>query len=169
MREFYRRKPNTICFVCKKAIYKRPTQIEANKDRVFCSLVCYGLCSRINKPCKVCGKLIRAGLNKKTCSKSCANKSREGIRYKIGSPKDKARLFRGLKLELLKERGKICGRCSYTKYEILQVHHKDRNKKNNKLENLELICPNCHYEEHFLEKSWLKSNIEKGNKKDILD
>ncbi|MBI2551090.1 HNH endonuclease [Candidatus Uhrbacteria bacterium] len=35
------------------------------------------------------------------------------------------------------------------------MHHKDRNREHNQLENLELICPNCHYEEHFLEGSWL--------------
>jgi len=27
---------------------------------------------------------------------------------------------------------------------------------------LELICPNCHFEEHYLEKSWLKDIIKKG-------
>jgi hypothetical protein len=66
-------------------------------------------------------------------------------------------------LRLLEERGNSCARCAYNKYEILQVHHKDRDRNNNKLDNLELICPNCHYEEHLLEKSWLKKtekNIE---------
>jgi hypothetical protein len=54
------------------------------------------------------------------------------------------------------ERGKHCERCDYGKYEILQIHHKDRNRSNNDMSNLELICPDCHYEEHFLEKSWLR-------------
>ncbi len=62
-----------------------------------------------------------------------------------------------------------CGRCTYSKYEILQVHHKDRNRNNNNLANLELICPNCHYEEHYFKKSWLKDKVEKLAKKDILD
>ena len=161
MGEKYRRNSNTSCFVCKKQIYRRPSQIEATKGRIFCSLVCCGIANRKEKPCLVCGKLILAGLNKKTCSRSCANKSREGIKYKIGRPKDKAMLFRALKLRLLEERGESCGRCTYNKYEILQVHHKDRNRNNDKFENLELICPNCHYEEHFFGKSWLKNNIEK--------
>ena len=39
--------------------------------------------------------------------------------------------------------------------------HKERNRENNNLNNLELICPNCHYEEHLLEKSWLKEIVEK--------
>ena len=99
--------------------------------------------------------MILAGLNKKTCSRSCANKHREGIKYKIGSPRDKVKSQRAIKLRLLKERGEKCERCIYDKYEILQIHHKDRNRKNNNLENLQLICPNCHFEEHFLGKSWL--------------
>ncbi|MEK7572416.1 MAG: hypothetical protein AAB493_00975 [Patescibacteria group bacterium] len=130
---------------------------------------CCGIFNRKERPCVVCGKLILAGLNKKTCSRSCSNKHRTGIRYKTGRPKDKVKLFRVLKVKLLEERGKKCEHCNYRKYEILQVHHKDRDRNNNKLNNLELICPNCHYEEHFLKNSWLKNNIEKEEEKAILD
>lgn len=161
MAEGYKRNPNTKCIVCETPIYKRPIQIEKNKGRVFCSMNCYGFSSRREIPCAVCGKLILAGLNKKTCSRSCANIQRTGIKYKIGRPRDKAVTFRILKLRLMKERGKSCEHCNYNKYEILQVHHKNRNKMDNRIDNLEIICPNCHYEEHFLEKSWLKNNIEK--------
>lgn len=119
-------------------------------------MVCYGIARRKEKPCVICGKLILSKFNKKTCSRTCSNKHRLGIKYKIGRPKDKAKSQRLLKLRLIKERGKKCERCDYKKLEILQVHHKDRNRNNNDLENLALICPNCHYEEHFLEKSWLK-------------
>jgi len=95
------------------------------------------------------------GLNKKTCSRVCANIHREGIKYKMGKPHDKVSNYKILKIRLIKSRGNVCQKCGYSKYEILQVHHKDRNPLNNELENLELICPNCHFEEHFLEKSWL--------------
>ncbi len=50
-----------------------------------------------------------------------------------------------------------CERCGYKKFEILQIHHRDRDREHNALKNLELICPNCHYEEHYLQKSWLKN------------
>jgi len=80
----------------------------------------------------------------------------------MGRPsKSKVRSQQLLKIRLLKERGKKCERCNYNKYEILQIHHKNRDRNNNELSNLELICPNCHYEEHFLKNSWLKNNIEK--------
>lgn len=109
-------------------------------------------------PCSVCKKPILAGLNKKTCSRSCANTHRLGIKYKLGRPrKDKVASERALKIRLLENRGIVCERCGYNKKEILHVHHKDRNRNNNDLENLELICPNCHYEEHYLGKSWLKN------------
>jgi len=38
-----------------------------------------------------------------------------------------------------------CEMCGYKEHlEILQVHHIDGNRKNNKLENLMILCPNCH-------------------------
>jgi hypothetical protein len=153
----YTRNPNTKCIICGKHVYKRPAEIERNKGRVFCSRSCYGISCRKEKPCVICSTPILAGAHKKTCSRVCANKHRTGIKYKIKRPKDKVKHYQSLKISLLKKRGKVCERCSYNKYEILQVHHKDKNKSNNKLDNLELICPNCHSEEHYLEKSWLKN------------
>ena len=166
MVELYKRNPNTSCIICKKAIYRRPAEIKSGQ--VFCSINCYGISQRKEIPCVVCGKLILSGLNKKTCNRSCANINRAGIKYKIGSPRDKVKSQQALKIRLLKERGVICERCGYSKLEILQVHHKDKNRLNNNLNNLELICPNCHYEEHFLEKSWLK-NFEKEKETNILN
>ncbi len=153
----YIRNPNTKCLICGEPVYKRPIEIKRNNGRVFCSVVCYGISCRKEKPCVVCGKLIQAHFNRKTCSRTCANIYRIGIRYKMGRPRDKVKSQRFLKLRLLKLRGSVCEKCGYDKFEILQVHHKDRNHENNDLNNLELICPNCHYEEHFLEKSWLKN------------
>ena len=164
MPELYKRKPNTKCTICKKPVYRRPLEIKANKGRIFCSSRCYGISSRKEIPCLKCGKLILAGFNKKTCSRICANKLRIGIKYKLGRPKDKAVTFRIIKLRIIEERCKKCARCEYNRQEILQIHHKDRNRNNNNLGNLELICPNCHYEEHFLEKSWMGRSLRKNQK-----
>ena len=150
MVERYKRKPNTKCFVCDKSIYRRPFEIEKTKGKVFCSLSCHGISSRKEVRCKVCDKVILSRLNKETCSRGCANKSREGIKYKINQPKNKALISKGIKMKLLKDRGEKCERCSYNKEEILQIHHKNRNRDDNSLKNLELLCPNCHYEEHYL-------------------
>ena len=152
--ELYKRKPNIVCATCKNPIYRRPSQIKANNKRVFCSSLCYGISNRKENPCLVCGKPILASMNKKTCSRVCSNKHRINIKYKLeGFKKDKVKYQQGLKLRLFEIRGKKCERCGYSKYEILQIHHKNRDRSNNDLKNLELICPNCHYEEHLLKKS----------------
>ena len=156
MPEQYKRHPNTSCSICKKPIYKRPGLIKENNGKIFCSTTCYGISCRKEKPCAMCGKLILAGLNKKTCSRSCANTYRIGIKYKLGRPKDRANSLRALKMRLLEIRGKKCERCNYDMFEILQVHHRDRDRGNNDLKNLEVVCPNCHYKEHYFEKSWLR-------------
>lgn len=152
----YIRHPNTVCVVCNKPIYKRKVDIERNHGHVYCSVTCYGIACRKEKPCIVCGAPILASANKKTCSRKCANIHRTGIKYKLNRPRDKVKSYKHLKIRLLKLRGQSCERCGYNKFEILQVHHKDKNRNNNNLNNLELICPNCHYEEHFLDNSWLK-------------
>lgn len=153
----YPRNPNTNCIVCNNPIYRRPSEITKSNGHVFCGLLCYGKFNRKEKPCIVCGTLMMTSLNKKTCSRACANKNRAGIQYKINRPHDKVVDQRLLKLRLIKCRGAVCEICCYNKMEILQVHHQDRNHKNNDLKNLKLICPNCHFEEHYLEKSWLKN------------
>ena len=156
MIEQYKRKPNTICVICQTPLYRRPMELKATQGRAYCSSNCYGLACRKEIPCVICGKLILTGLNKKTCSRSCANKNRAGIKYAGRRSKDKVKHQQALKLRLLRLRGQACERCGYDILEILQIHHKNRNRKNNNLSNLELICPNCHAKEHFLEKSWLK-------------
>lgn len=151
MPERYQRRPNTKCTQCGKPVYRRPSVLEVSRGRAFCSQRCYGVACRKEHPCIICGEPILASANKKTCSRSCANKGRAGIAYKIGSPKDQARDQRAVKMRLLALRGAKCERCGYSRYEILQVHHNDR-------ENLTLLCPNCHAEEHYLERRWLRRN-----------
>jgi hypothetical protein len=63
-------------------------------------------------------------------------------------PENAASKYRATALSVKEQK---CERCGYNKCsEILVVHHKDRNRKNGTKENLELLCPNCHEEEHLL-------------------
>jgi hypothetical protein len=51
----------------------------------------------------------------------------------------------------LKHYGRKCEICGYDKFvEVLQVHHIDRNKNNHDIENLTVLCANCHKEVHVL-------------------
>jgi hypothetical protein len=56
--------------------------------------------------------------------------------------------IRSLKKHLIKLKGNICEIChnkSWLDNPIkLEIHHKDNNRTNNQLNNLQLLCPNCH-------------------------
>ena len=41
-----------------------------------------------------------------------------------------------------------CEECNFDNPLALEVHHKDRNRKNNNLDNLQLLCCNCHTIKH---------------------
>ncbi len=41
-----------------------------------------------------------------------------------------------------------CSDCGLKEKRVLLVHHKDKNRKNNKIENLRWLCRNCHYLAH---------------------
>lgn len=146
----FQRNPNTQCIVCTKRIYRRPGILEQSNGRAYCSSICYGQASRRETPCIVCGSPILASANKKTCSRSCANKNRAGIKYTGRRLKDNVVSIRRLKIRLMDARSALCERCSFSMYQVLVVHHIDRNRNNNNLENLELLCPNCHAKEHYL-------------------
>lgn len=64
-------------------------------------------------------------------------------------------------------RGHKCEKCQREIWEEqpipLEVHHKDGDHLNNELENLELLCPNC----HALTENWRGKNI--NSKKDIIN
>lgn len=141
------RKPNSSCFVCGKRIYRRPTQLKSGK--VYCSSVCHGIDQRVTKQCPVCGKTYWGA--KRTCSRTCANKGRMGIRY-LGENK-RNNYVQGwlLKEKLAAQRGGVCETCGHDNYNILQVHHRVPKAEGgtDALSNLMLLCPNCHREIHF--------------------
>lgn len=44
--------------------------------------------------------------------------------------------------------GKKCNCCGNDDFLVLEVHHKDRNRENNIVDNLEVLCANCHTRKH---------------------
>tara|TARA_B100000745_G_scaffold300439_1_gene254406 strand:- start:4211 stop:4561 length:351 start_codon:yes stop_codon:yes gene_type:complete len=108
-----------------------------------------GLGQQKKKECKIC-KGVYVG-QKKTCSRTCANKSRTGISYTKEGKFNKAYQGSLLKERLAQKRGGVCERCNMSNYAILQVHHKKERHRGGTdvLSNLELLCPNCHATHHF--------------------
>jgi 5-methylcytosine-specific restriction endonuclease McrA len=141
--------------------------VHIKTGNVYCSLKCTGLGQRKSKVCKVCKKEYSG--NKRTCSRSCANKARSGITYNRENKFNKAHCGSRLKEKVAQKRGGICERCGHDNYAILQVHHKKERHRGgtDHLENLELLCPNCHAAHHFGISLWTKKKDAKvqGTKK----
>jgi hypothetical protein len=57
-----------------------------------------------------------------------------------------------IRTKLIQERGRKCEDCSLEKWRDknipLQMHHEDKNPRNNSGDNLFLLCPNCHMQRH---------------------
>ena len=109
---------------------------------------------------------------KKFCNNTC-QKEYEYKKYIDEWKKDKKDGMRGeyqislyIKTYLFKKYDNKCARCgwgernSYTTKIPLEIEHIDGNYKNNKEENLILLCPNC----HSLTSTYKGANINYGRK-----
>lgn len=119
------------------------------KRQTHCSIVCRSesLKIRINKICPICNvgfDVKRSWDRIKYCSTTCYHKA---MRTKHASP-DAILIKRRMRQQgLIKE----CNRCGYNEHiEILVTHHIDRDRQNNCLNNIEILCPNCHAIEHHV-------------------
>lgn len=106
----------------------------------------------INKVCPVCSKefITYEKENSTTCGYSCANtyfrsgKNNPNYTGSIGN-RISARKYREVAYSTY---GKKCNRCAYDNPLALEVHHIDRDRTNNSISNLEVLCCNCHALEH---------------------
>jgi len=105
---------------------------------------CYTCNKRFNKrPTEI--KKSKSG--KHFCNHSCAAKENNKLRrgelhpnYKIGKHSYRERKLRNSNL--------VCEICNESHPCTLEVHHIDGDRSNNKLDNLELLCANCHLKKH---------------------
>lgn len=85
-------------------------------------------------------KTINSARPQYTCSKGCANtyfrtgKHNPLWKSGIGSYRVSAINYYGSK----------CMICGINNIAVLQVHHKDKNRYNNEVSNLQILCANCH-------------------------
>lgn len=137
----------------------------------YCSIKCSSLYTNKNKikkehnyKCHVCDTSFyrsKSKANSKSGYRFCSRKCKEyaqslnGLNLKAIQPTHfgKAKIidYRFIAFSLLDNK---CNKCNYDKcIGILHVHHKDRNRENNDISNLEILCPTCHEEEHYLSKT----------------
>jgi hypothetical protein len=133
------------CKICQKEF----SVIRTRKDIArYCSRRCYykamHLKGSVQVKCRHCEKQFLAAPSQKRiyCSRRCINKSKAGI-WKA--------TYNTVRRRMIKS-GQVlhCERCGFSEFpDILGIHHKDRNRHNNALSNLEVLCPNCHSIEHM--------------------
>lgn len=128
-------------------------------SRNYCSKLCHSDSMKIGKTynCSVCNITVYrtpSEINKnKTGQVFCSKKCQAIEQNSFGKA---AYNFKGLdvkdyRVKALRYLPHKCNRCNYDKiFEILQVHHIDSDRNNNDLSNLEILCPNCHCEEHYV-------------------
>lgn len=146
--------PNVTCKKCGKQFYAKPNWIKIGWGK-YCSRNCVFKSQMKGKwtNCFICKKsvykspkaLTRSKSGNFFCSKSCQTIWRNSVfvgenhaNWKTGENSYKEILLRSNIVQ-------VCKRCRVKDARILAVHHLDRNRHNNKVENLMWLCHNCHF------------------------
>lgn len=144
------------CTYCKKPYKKQKAHAEGAKQEFYCSTKCYNLHnSKIKLNCSHCNIEFyrnKCEINKRTKNKNINFCSREckdaAVHYMneirpahYGTSED----YRIKALRLLPN---LCNNCGFNNFLALEVHHKDHNRSNNNINNLEILCANCHTIKH---------------------
>ena len=123
-----------------------------------CGCIC-GTTGKIKeKYCLNCGKVLHKG-QYKYCSNACqqeykrkeyiekvANGEESGLKKSGNTTK----ISDSIRTYLFKKYNNKCQKCGWGEINPttgkcpLEIHHKDGNRNHNDLNNLELLCPNCH-------------------------
>jgi len=122
-----------------------------------------------SRTCLNCGSLNRK--NTTYCSPECGREYRYGLsvgkwlRGEITGSQGSGKFHKWVKQWLMEQHDNKCETCGwgnkneFTNTVPLEVHHLDGDSKNNRPENLQLLCPNC----HSLTKSHCGANTRKAN------
>lgn len=150
---------NTTQNKCKECSASIPYDKRLNK---FCNRKCSAI--YINKKifektkhnfCLLCNKELpfkREWQNRKFCSHECRMQYKRNTTFeritKLGYIPKNIDLSRTGKLYLISVRGHKCEKCGLSEWLgkpiSISTHHKNGKSKDNRLTNLELLCPNCH-------------------------
>jgi DNA-directed RNA polymerase subunit RPC12/RpoP len=145
------RKPNTECFVCKKQVYRRPSQLE-RFNTVACSRECLTKIQRTRGEivCEYCGVKFfpkHSGKNTKTCSRSCSNRNRKGVVYNKKSQNNSKRRL-AILTRAFGFSSCMIDDCVYNKTYDIHRLVKGKNGGVYEVGNMFAICPNHHAEVH---------------------
>jgi len=158
------------CDNCEKEFWK-PKRFYVKNGTNCCSRECVTQFRRkghfVELECAYCGKEFER-------AKSNLKGSKSGLHFCSRKCKDKAQRIEsgfkeiwpnhfgngnGYREKALKEYGKGCEICGWN--HTYDVHHIDGNRENNNINNLIILCPNC----HSLTKSYIKYKLMRTEEK----
>ncbi len=145
------------CRTCNKSFRTKPYWVKIGGG-IYCSLHCKYQGTRKGKivKCDTCGEEVyrqkrfidRTKSGKLFCSKSCQTvwRNQEYSGTKHPNWKHGTSMYRSFLLKSKIEQK--CRLCKTQDKRVLAVHHLDKNRQNNKLNNLVWLCHNCHFLVH---------------------
>ena len=128
-----------ICMTCASSF--TTNKLSTRKD--YCSLACIQ-----RSPCQICGIIItgRAKFQsgkRRFCSRRCASIENNVF------PSKTSYSIKGYVSTINRIGFLACEICKNSNPAVLIVHHKNRDRTNISTENLQTLCSNCHFEEHW--------------------
>lgn len=157
------------CETCAREFYASPARVRQS-DKLgstirFCSLACVDKTGAKNPSfgrnhSEESKRKMSENPNRPKFRSDSSNPNvvRYGVDFVHKTPKKK------LRDRVREERGNKCERCGYSEYAgVLEVHHRDRDSTNNRMENLALLCPTCHSVYHFLRQDGAYSKLKKAS------
>lgn len=146
------------CKRCNKQFYV-PKHVW--NQRQYCSQGCGKVKDLIALCCAFCNKsferkpssLVNSKSGLYFCSRECKEQAQSisgGDKFVSLRPEHYDTGVSTYRKKALKHLPNSCIYCGYDKYiEVLEVHHKDQDRKNGQLDNLEIVCANCHLALHY--------------------
>lgn len=124
------------------------------ENRKFCNHSCSAsfnnkLKKKKERFCLCCSSVIASRFNSKYCSKNCCLLDKKNKRYELVENSNICSI-KTIKSYLIEKYGNKCMKCKWCEVNPIsgkvpiELEHIDGNSENNNLENLELLCPNCH-------------------------
>ena len=150
--------PIVSCKICKKKFYTKECYLKRGWGK-YCSSKCQYEAQRKGKfvHCDICGKKIWRKPLQLKLSKSgkffCNKSHHMAWKNKVlqvgeNHPNWTGGEFAGRGILKRANRKIVCACCGNFDKRVMAVHHKDSNRKNNKITNLVWLCHNCHHLVH---------------------
>lgn len=140
------------CDLCNNEFTRQKRQLKIHACSAACRNALVG--NTVELECSNCGvpfyraksKLVNSRSGKYFCCRECKDTAQtymEEIRpdhYGEGKFSYREKAFRTYL--------PVCNRCGFENILALEVHHRDKDRTNNNIENLEILCANCHSISH---------------------